>query len=106
MEKNFGTFMSQLRETNQTLGFFCDFDKISNNVENIKLSLCMLNSLIGTNDLRRSVETIWERDKTAFNILDILIAVRSNGRRRCLTPMGSVLSLTVSLKAWMVLLSI
>jgi len=39
MEKNFGTFMSQLRETNQTLGFFCDFDKISNNVENIKLSL-------------------------------------------------------------------
>lgn len=59
MEKNFGTFMFQLRETNQTLGFFCDFDKISNNVENIKLSLCMLNSLIGTNDLRRSVETIW-----------------------------------------------
>jgi len=80
--------MSQLRETNQTLGFFCDFDKISNNVENIKLSLCMLNSLIGTNDLRRSVETIWERDKTAFNILDILIAVRSNGQKKVLNANG------------------
>jgi len=88
MEKNFGTFMSQLRETNQTLGFFCDFDKISNNVENIKLSLCMLNSLIGTNDLRRSVKTIWERDKTAFNILDILIAVRSNGQKKVLNANG------------------
>ena len=88
MEKNFGTFMSQLRETNQTLGFFCDFDKISNNVENIKLSLCMLNSLIGTNDLRRSVETIWERDKTAFSILDILIAVRSNGQKKVLNANG------------------
>lgn len=88
MEKNFGTFMSQLRETNQTLGFFCDFDKISNNVENIKLSLCMLNSLIGTNDLRRSVETIWKRDKTAFNILDILIAVRSNGQKKVLNANG------------------
>lgn len=88
MEKNFGTFMSQLRETNQTLGFFCDFDKISNNVENIKLSLCMLNSLIGTNDLRRSVKTIWERDKTAFNILDILIAARSNGQKKVLNANG------------------
>ena len=93
MEKNFGTFMSQLRETNQTLGFFCDFDKISNNVENIKLSLCMLNSLIGTNDLRRSVETIWERDKTAFNILDILIAVRSNGQKKVLNANGECVAL-------------
>lgn len=93
MEKNFGTFMSQLRETNQTLGFFCDFDKISNNVENIKLSLCMLNSLIGTNDLRRSVETIWKRDKTAFNILDILIAVRSNGQKKVLNANGECVAL-------------
>lgn len=58
MEKNFEIFMSQLQETNQTLDFFCDFEKISNNVDNIKLSLCMLNSLIGTTNLRRSVETI------------------------------------------------
>ncbi len=44
--------MSQLRETNQTLDFFCDFDKISKNVDDIKLSLCMLNSLVGSSDLR------------------------------------------------------
>ena len=46
MLKDFDKFMSQLKETNQTLDFFCDFDKISENVEDIKLSLCMLNSLI------------------------------------------------------------
>ena len=46
MNKDFDKFMSQLQETNQTLDFFCDFDKIAANVENIKLSLCMLNSLI------------------------------------------------------------
>lgn len=44
--KDFNLFMSQLQETNQTLDFFCDFDKISLNVEDIKLSLCMLNSLL------------------------------------------------------------
>lgn len=66
MLKDFDKFMSQLKETNQTLDFFCDFDKISENVEDIKLSLCMLNSLIGASDLRKSVETIWNRDKMPF----------------------------------------
>lgn len=77
MLKDFDKFMSQLKETNQTLDFFCDFDKISENVEDIKLSLCMLNSLIGASDLRKSVETIWNRDKNAFSVMDILIAVRT-----------------------------
>ena len=80
--------MSQLQETNQTLDFFCDFDKISQNVEDIKLSLCMLNSLIGSTDMRKSVETIWNRDKSAFNVMDILIAVRSEGKKKVLDSLG------------------
>jgi hypothetical protein len=32
MNKDFNLFISQLQETNQTLDFFCDFDKISANV--------------------------------------------------------------------------
>ena len=48
----FTTFMSQLKETNQSLDFFCDFDKIHSNVDDIRLSLCMLNSLIGVADMR------------------------------------------------------
>lgn len=93
MEKNFEQFMSQLHETNQTLDFFCDFEKISNNVDNIKLSLCMLNSLIGTTDLRKSVEAIWHRDKTAFSIMDILIAVRGAGKRIVLNSKGECIVL-------------
>ena len=88
MAKDFNKFMSQLQETNQTLDFFCDFDKISQNVEDIKLSLCMLNSLIGSTDLRKSVETIWNRDKSAFNVMDILIAVRSEGKKKVLNNLG------------------
>ena len=88
MNKDFNLFMSQLQETNQTLDFFCDFDKISQNVEEIKLSLCMLNSLIGSTDMRKSVETIWKRDKSAFNVMDILIAVRSEGKKKVLDSLG------------------
>ena len=93
MSKDFDKFMSQLQETNQTLGFFCDFDKISANVDNIKLSLCMLNSMIGTTDLRRSVETIWNRDRSAFSVMDILIAVRSEGKKVVLNSAGDCIVL-------------
>lgn len=91
--KDFNKFMSQLQETNQTLDFFCNFDKIAANVDNIKLSLCMLNSMIGTNDLRRSVETIWNRDRSAFSVMDILIAVRSEGKKVVLNSAGDCIIL-------------
>lgn len=87
-EKDFELFMSQLQETNQTLDFFCDFDKITTNVEDIKLSLCMLNSLIGTADLRKSVEAIWNRDKTAFSVMDILIATRNKDKKKYVDTLG------------------
>lgn len=93
MKKDFTLFISQLQATNQTLDFFCDFSKINQNVENIKLSLCMLNSLIGSTDLRRSVETIWARDPSAFAVMDILIAVRSKGRKKVLNAQGETIVL-------------
>lgn len=99
MAKDFQRFMSQLQETNQTLDFFCDFKKISQNVENIKLSLCMLNSLIGAKDMRSSVETIWNRDKTAFNVMDILIAVRSEGKKVVLDKIGNCVVLDSMFKS-------
>ncbi|MGN0029783.1 MAG: type II restriction endonuclease [Marinilabiliaceae bacterium] len=89
----FERFMSQLKETNQTLEFFCDFDKISQNVEEVRLSLHMLNSLIGSTDLRKSVETIWRRDKTAFDVLDILIAVRRGKRKLVIDEIGSCVAI-------------
>ena len=89
----FSTFMSQLKDTNQTLDFFCDFDKIHSKVNEIRLSLCMLNSLIGVADMRSAVETIWERDRTAFNVMDILIAVRSEGKKKVLNSLGECVTL-------------
>lgn len=89
MTKNFTKFMSQLKETNQTLDFFCDFNKISKNVDDIKLSLCMLNSLVGSKNLRKSVETIWKRDKNTFSVLDILVAVRKKDKKKVIDVVGN-----------------
>ncbi len=88
---SFETFLSQLQQTNQTLDFFCDFEKIGQNVDNIKLSLNMLNSLIGAQDLRTAVETLWARDREAFSVMGILIAVRDS--KKVLTPQGECVKL-------------
>ena len=48
----------------------------------------MLNSLVGTNDLRKSVEAIWNRDKSAFNVMGILIAVRNENKKYVLDSSG------------------
>ena len=88
-ENEFNTFMSQLKETNQTLDFFCDFEKISQNVKNIEISLNMLNYLIGKPNIEEAVRDIWQRDKTAFNVMDILIAVRDDGKKMVIDSLGN-----------------
>lgn len=87
-KKDFDIFMSQLSETNANLGFFCDFDKISANVSDIAISLNTLNYLLGKKDLRKAVEAIWERDKKAFEVLDILIATRKESNKKFFNNKG------------------
>lgn len=53
----------------------------------------MLNSLIGSTDMYRSVETIWNRDPSAFKVMDILIAVRSEGKKKILDSRGQCIVL-------------
>lgn len=86
--RQFETFVSQLRKTNQTLEFFCDFDKISKSIDDIRLSLHMLNSLIGCDDLQSAVDAIWRRDSSAFKVLGIVIGIRDADKREILKPNG------------------
>ena len=93
MNKDFNLFMSQLKETNQTLDFFCDFDKISANVAEVEMSLNTLNYLIGKDDLDRCVSEIWQRDPKVFEVLGILIAVRDEGKKPVVDNQGNVVLL-------------
>lgn len=85
--------MSQLQETNQTLDFFCDFDKISANVEEVEMSLNTLNYLLGKTDLEKGVSEIWQRDPKVFEVLGILIAVRDEGKKPVVDCYGHVVLL-------------
>ena len=78
MSEQFELFLSQLSETNSTLDSFTDFEKIKRNVNRISIKLNQLNYLIGQENLKEAVEDLYSENKTVFQVLDILIAVRKN----------------------------
>lgn len=88
--EQFNIFLSQLLETNATLGFYCDFKKIKKNVAEIEISLNMLNYLLGQQDLNAAVKSLWERDKNVFDVLPILIAVRKRDNKKVVTTDGTI----------------
>lgn len=87
-QEQFDMFMSQLKETNATLDFYCDFPKIARNVADISISLNMLNYLLGKQNLREAVEALWTRDPKVFDVMDILIATRKKDNKMFFDELG------------------
>ena len=92
MKEQFKTFLSQLSETNATLDYFVDFQKVIGNVRKIALKLNQLNYLIGKDNLEEAINDLYEENPKVFEVLDILIAVR-NKNTKTLDNKGKIVSL-------------
>lgn len=88
MEKNFELFISQLSETNATLDYFTDFEKVIKNTNKIAIKLNQLNYLIGKADLTKAVKELYEENPKVFEVLDILVAVRTKDKKKTLNANG------------------
>lgn len=89
-KEQFDTFMSQLKETNATLDFYCDFKKINSNVDAISMKLNQLNYLIGQEDLDGAIRRLWNENAKVFNVMDVLIAVRTADNKKAILSDGSI----------------
>lgn len=92
-EEEFNRFMSQLSDTNATLDFWTDFDKIRCNVANVEIKLNTLNYLLGKEDLRTAVTELWNNDKNVFDVLQILIACRERDKKKVVKGNAEIVSL-------------
>lgn len=88
MEKNFDLFLSQLSETNATLDYFIDFEKVIHNTNKIAIKLNQLNYLIGKEDLHKAIKELYEENSKVFEVLDILLAVRKKDKKKTLNANG------------------
>lgn len=77
----FQTFMSQLLDTNASLDFYCDFGKCYTNVDKIAMRLNALNYLIGKDDVVAAIHDLWKENQKVFEVLDVLIAVRTKDKK-------------------------
>ena len=93
MSKQFNIFISQLSETNATLDYFTDFGKSKDNISKISIKLNQLNYLIGKEDLKLAIEELFEENAKAFEVLDILIAVRKIKKAKTFNREGKVVQL-------------
>lgn len=93
MSEQFNTFMSQLSETNATLDYFTDFEKIKQNVNRISIKLNQLNYLIGKDDLKTAIKELFDENSKVFEVLDILIAVRKNKNAKTFNRDGEIVLL-------------
>jgi type II restriction enzyme len=93
MSEQFKYFLSQLSETNATLDYFTEFDKIVTNVNKIAIKLNQLNYLIGKGDLEQAINELFDENPKVFEVLDILIAVRKNDRKKVIDSLGDIVFL-------------
>lgn len=93
MSEQFKIFLSQLSETNATLDYFTDFKKIKGNVNKIAIKLNQLNYLIGKSDIKAAVKDLYEENPKAFEVLDILIAIRKNKNAKTFNNKGEIVML-------------
>lgn len=93
MKLAFDDFLNSMSETNATLNYFTDFDKVKKNVAQIEIKLNQLNYLLGKDDLAQAVYELYAECPNAFCILEILIAVRKKEQKKSLDEKGQVVTL-------------
>lgn len=78
---DFNEFINSLSDTNATLNYFTDFDKITEKISKIEIKLHQLNYLIGKKDLKKAVYELFNENPSVFDVLNILIAVRDKNTK-------------------------
>lgn len=56
MTRDFNVWLSGFRNSIANYGYYIDFEKVHNNVDNIKVELNILNSLIGSKNIEKDKE--------------------------------------------------
>lgn len=76
-KRNFDKWLKTFRASIATYSYYVDFDKVFRNVESIKIELNILNSLIGSKNIKQDFELILAKYPEVVKCIPVLLAVRS-----------------------------
>ena len=78
MTRDFKEWLSTFRPCISDYCYYVDFDKVHRNVDNIKVELNILNTLVGSKNIEQDFECIVNKYPETLKCIPLLLAVRSN----------------------------
>ena len=88
MKRDFKTWLNTFQEDIADYSYYVDFQKVYENVDSKKIELNILNSLIGSKNIKKEFEDILQKFPNTMQCIPILLAVRDkeisiidNGKR-------------------------
>lgn len=78
MARNFNTWLAGFRDSIADYGYYIDFEKVHRNVDGIKVELNILNSLIGSKNIKEDFKTLIKKYPEVLKCIPLLLAVRAN----------------------------
>ena len=76
--RDFNTWLSGFHDSIADYGYYIDFGKVHKKVEEIKVELNILNSLIGSKNIEVEFENLIEKYPEVLKCIPVLLAVRAN----------------------------
>lgn len=76
-KRNFIKWLETFRASIATYSYYVDFNKVFRNVDSIKIELNILNSLIGSKNIKQDFESILAKYPEVVKCIPVLLAVRS-----------------------------
>lgn len=76
--RNFSEWLLGFRDSIADYDYYIDFGKVHRNVDNIKVELNILNSLIGSRNIEEDFEKLIGKYPETLKCIPLLLAVRSN----------------------------
>lgn len=77
-KRDFNNWLSKFRSSIANYGYYIDFAKVYRNVNDIKVELNILNSLIGSHSIEDEFKSILVKYPETLKCIPILLAVRAN----------------------------
>ena len=78
MKRNFNEWLSKFRDSIANYEYYIDFEKVHRNVDNVKVELNILNTLIGSNNIEAEFTQIIQKYPETLKCIPLLLAVRAN----------------------------
>lgn len=78
MKRDFNKWLSDFRSSIADYGYYVDFEKVYRNVDEIKIELNILNSLIGSKNIENDFKDLIKNYPEVLKCIPLLLAVRAN----------------------------